>query len=220
MITYQELLPIGSLLLISTCSFLLGTFFANWPYDYYTLWNTTGGEEYFAKALEHYKVLASQPNVIVCTFAGISIVGFVGAFIKIFRPTEDTKYFEYGSLAALVASVCIYLTNVRTGEMSALVGQWGDVDQNTGLSVIGASSVMIVFLLLGVVVLQSGLFYAEYVDYKAKVDYYLKNLGHQLQEAEKINLEKSATSKSKKTKAVPNTTGSSSKETTAKSRRT
>ncbi|QPG73009.1 hypothetical protein FOA43_000313 [Brettanomyces nanus] len=232
MISYQQLLPIGSLMMISTCSFMLGIFFADWPYDYYTLWDSSHGEEFFTKALDHYKTLATQPTVIISSLAGIMSIGFIGSFIKIFKPSEDTKYFEYGSLIALVSAVCIYLTNVRTGQMSALFGEWGEVSQNVGLSVIAASQVMIVVLLLGVVVLQCGLFYAEYSDYKAKTDFYMKELGEQFISAEEAKQRGSKSKPSEtKTKSKPKskpkskanarakTTGASSKETSTKSRK-
>ncbi len=213
MVSYQELLPAASLMMIASCSVILGICFSNWPYDYYTLWNTSYGEEGFTKALIHYQVLANQPDIINYSMIAIMSVAFIGSFIKIFKPSEDTKYFEYGSLVALVAAVCIYITNIRTGELSAVAGQWGDVDQNTGLSVIAASEVMIVFFLLGVVVLQSGLFYAEYSDYKAKANFYLNELNSKLDDPKPA---KSETAKPAAQKA----SGASTSKTHAKSRKT
>ncbi len=207
MVSYQELLPAASLMMIVSCSVLTGICFSSWPYDYYTLWNTSSGEEGFTRALTHYQILAQQPDVINYALVAIMSIAFIGSLTKIFKPSEDTKYFEYGSLLALVAAVCIYITNVRTGELSAVAGQWGDVDQNTGLSVIAASEVMIVFFLLGVVVLQSGLFYAEYADYKLKAQFYLKELNGKLDNSEPVK------------PTAEKVTGASASKTHAKSRK-
>lgn len=177
MVSYEEVLPIGAIILISVSSFFIGYSFANFPYDYYTLWDTSKGEEYFKIALDHYKFVGAQPRVIEIALAVIAFIGIVGCAIRIFKPSEDTKYFEYGSLGAYVIAICIYLTNVRNGELSAIAGQWGDVDENTGVAVISASQVLIIMILFAVILLQSGLFYAEYLDYQEKNKFYQKELG-------------------------------------------
>ncbi|GME83901.1 unnamed protein product [Ambrosiozyma monospora] len=184
MISYEQLLPIGALMIISSLSFVLGVLFSNWPYDYYTLWDASLGEEHFTRALEHYKNWATAPSIITYVLHGVLVITFIGCLIKIFKPTEDTKYFEYGSLAAFVGAASIYLTNVRVGAYSALNGEWGEVDQNTGLAVIAASETMIVFLIFGIILLQCGLFYAHYEDSQLKIDFYIKELQEKLAAAE------------------------------------
>lgn len=95
-------------------------------------------------------------------------LGFIGMGIKIYKPSDDAKYFEYGSLLLYVISICIYLTNLKTGAESAVVGEWGEVDWMTGINVIGASQAMIIFLLGGIIALQVGLYYAEW-DYQQRL---------------------------------------------------
>lgn len=206
------MLPAASLMIISATSVILGVCFANWPYDYHTLWNTTCGQECFDNALQHYKVLATQPKLTLYSLAVVMGIAMLGSFIKIYKPSEDTKYFEYGTLLTLVVAVSIYITNIRAGEASAVYGKWGDVDQNTGLGVIAASIVMIVVLLLGVIVLQCGLFFAEYQDYKVKTDFYLRELGTKFNEMQD---EKNKNKDTKPTKA----SGVSKSATSVKSRK-
>ncbi|KAH3671725.1 hypothetical protein OGAPHI_000430 [Ogataea philodendri] len=176
MVSYESLVLVGSLLIITSISFALGVIFGNWPYDYYTIWDTTQGQLYFDAALNHYKTWGQAAPIITNTFHAILALAFVGSFIKVFRPNEDAQYFEYGTLGALVLAACIYISNVRIGIVSAIVGEWGDVDQNTGLGVIAASETMIVVILLGIVLLQCGLFYAYFEDLKVKQEFYLKEL--------------------------------------------
>ncbi|KAG7829736.1 hypothetical protein KL920_002595 [Ogataea angusta] len=176
MVKYESLVLVGTFMVISSVSFILGVLFSNWPYDYYTLWDTTKGQEFFDAALEHYKVWGQIPPIINYTFHFVIAIAFVGSFIKIFKPSEDVQYFEYGTLGALVIAVCVYVSNVKVGIMSCIAGEWGEVDQNTGLGVIAASETMIVFILLGVVLLQGGLFYAFFEDARLKQEFYLKDL--------------------------------------------
>ncbi|ODV84781.1 hypothetical protein CANARDRAFT_8355 [[Candida] arabinofermentans NRRL YB-2248] len=178
--SYEQLIPVGSLMIITSISFILGVLYSNWPYDHFTLWNATGGVEGFQSALEHYKKWGEAPIFIIHTMHGVLVVGFIGCFIKIFKPEPEVQYFEYGTLLVLVAATCIYLSNVRTGVVSAVVGEWGDVSQDQGVAVIGASIVMIVILLLGVLLLQCGLYYAQVEDMKVKNDFYLAELKEQL----------------------------------------
>ena len=88
-----------------------------------------------------------------------------------YKPSDDTKYFEYGSLALFLVAVLIYLTNLRTGLGSVLTGAWGEVDMKTGINVMAASQFMIFLLLLGVLVFQCGLYYALWYEKKIQTAY-------------------------------------------------
>lgn len=116
---------------------------------------------------------------------GVILVGFLGFSVKIFNPSEDTKYFEYGSFIIYVLCVCAYLSNVRFGVYSAQAGQWGDVDEATGISVILATEVILAVLLLGIVVIQSGLFYAQYEDDRVKTEFLMRELKTKIAQADK-----------------------------------
>ncbi|KAI5968360.1 SHR3 [Candida theae] len=96
------------------------------------------------------------------------------AFSKslLYKPDEDAKYFEYGSLGLFMIAIVIYLTNLRTGINAAVTGEWGEVDSATGINVIAASQVMIILVLVGVLVLQGGLYYAQWYDEQLKKEFY------------------------------------------------
>lgn len=168
---YKDLVPVGTTLIIAATSFALGVIYGNWPYDVHTLWRHDSTGEFFEQSLRHYKMWATAPMYVHYTFHVILGLGFAGCFIKLFKPLEDAKYFEYGTLVMYMVGVVIYLSNLRIGINSCIHGDWGDVDMNTGINVIAASQVMIVFALVGVLVLQGGLYYAQWYDARLKAQF-------------------------------------------------
>ena len=168
---YKEVVPIGTALIVGATTFGLGVIYGNWPYDLDTLWrhSVTDG---FDKSLAHYQTWGNAPMYIHYTLHTVGFLGLVGHFIKLYKPDEEAKYFEYGSLGLFMIAIIIYLTNLRTGVTSCLSGQWGDVDYKTGLNVMAASQVMIILVLVGVLVLQGGLYYAQWYDEQLKLEFY------------------------------------------------
>lgn len=116
-------------------------------------------------------------------------VGLIGCFIKLFKPHPDTKYFEYGTLGLMMLAVVIYLTNLRIGVNSALTGMWGEVDAATGINVVAASQFMMVVALFGVLVLQGGLYYAEWYEKKIQAEFIKKDNEAHAAKAAKANVE-------------------------------
>ncbi|GME70275.1 unnamed protein product [[Candida] boidinii] len=176
MISYDELIPIGGTLIIAGLSFGIGVIYGNLPYDFFTLFRLGSEQKYFDLALQHYQVWGTTPEIVKQIAHIVIGIAFVGGLIKIYKPPADTSYFEYGSLFVMVIGVAVYLSNVRIGVASALVGDWGEVDQNTGLGVIAASEMMIIVLFLGVIVLQIGLVYAHYADLRLKSNFIINEL--------------------------------------------
>lgn len=138
-------------------------------------------------------------------------IGFLGFTLKIFKPSEDVKYFEYGSFLVYVLAVCCYVSNIRYGVYSAAAGQWGDVDEYTGLCVIAASEVIVVFLILGVVIIQAGLFYAKYEDDRVKSEFLLNELKLKLAQADAKQSSKSDSAPAKSTASTTGANKSQSK---------
>lgn len=89
-------------------------------------------------------------------------LGLAGLLIKLYKPSESNKLFDGGSLFLYVLGIAIYLSNLRQGAEASLTREWGDVDEHTGINVIAASQVFIVFTLLGVIGLQIGQYWAEW----------------------------------------------------------
>ena len=126
----------------------------------------------------------------------IVFVGFLGFFVKLFRPSEANILFDGGSLMLYVIGVGVYLSNIVTGMRAASLeggienspastaaaaaaaaavgvdGRAGKVHEGplTGqvvlsredsLRVLSASHVILALVLVGVLVLQAGQWYAE-----------------------------------------------------------
>lgn len=168
---YRDIVPIGTTLIIGATCFGLGAVYSSLPYDIDTLWRN-GGEKAVQASLAHYSQWGNAPMPIHYTLHFVALLGLIGSFIKLYKPNDDAKYFEYGSLGLFMVALIIYLTNLRVGVNSCLTGQWGEVDIVTGINVMAASQVMIVLVLVGVLVLQGGLYYAEWYDNKLKEDFY------------------------------------------------
>lgn len=210
---YQSACTVATLVSIMSCCFFLGISFSNWPYTHPLLWAALTADEkakYGKIALDHYVHWLEVPKHIPYTMYSVISVCFLAFTLKIFKPTEDVKYFEYGSFLVYVLAVCCYVSNIRYGVFSAAAGQWGDVDEFTGLSVIAASEVIVVFLILGVVVVQSGLFYAKYEDDRVKTEFLMNELKLKLAQAE------AAEAKGKTGKSTAVSTGSSKSQTKTK----
>jgi hypothetical protein len=151
-------------LILCATSFSLGVIYSNWAYDYNTLWTSNPSDDAFKLSLIHYKTWANMPAFLHHVHHFIMGLGFVGLFVKLYRPSESNTLFDGGSLFLYVIAVAFYLTNLRKGVASAVAGEWGDVDEHTGVNVIAASQVFIVLVLLGVAGLQLGQYWAELED--------------------------------------------------------
>ncbi|ODV88780.1 hypothetical protein CANCADRAFT_32263 [Tortispora caseinolytica NRRL Y-17796] len=81
--------------------------------------------------------------------------------MKLYKPSEANKLFDGGSLVLYMVAIIMYGSSIRHGVTASVTGVWGDVSQNEGINVIAASQVIILLVLIGVLVLQLGQFYAE-----------------------------------------------------------
>jgi hypothetical protein len=113
----------------------------------------------------------------------IVFVGFLGFFTKLFRPSEANILFDGGSLILYVIGAGVYLSNIVTGMRAASAPggitsgspdgedtpkiHEGPISGQTVLSredslrVLSASHVILALVLVGVLVLQAGQWYAE-----------------------------------------------------------
>lgn len=166
---YSDLVPVGTALIISATSFGLGVIYSNLPYDFFTLWR--GSDEGFARSMAHYQAWGNSPMRVHHILHVVCVLGLIGCFIKLYKPHPDVKYFEYGTLGLMMVGIVIYLTNMRIGVNSCISGEWGDVDYRTGINVMAASQFMAVVALGGVLVLQGGLYYAEWYETKIRREF-------------------------------------------------
>jgi hypothetical protein len=119
-------------------------------------------------------------------------MGLLGLVIKLYKPSESNMLFDGGSLVLYMVAVVVYIANtikglriVDKGVYGIGLGQltvedadevdMGGYDERSGESVLGrednlkvlsASNTILALVLVGVLVLQIGQWYAERVDEK------------------------------------------------------
>ncbi|KAI1005994.1 hypothetical protein K3495_g2229 [Podosphaera aphanis] len=160
----------ATFMIIGPVCFFLGILFSSFPYDYPLLWtNQTSSDEYFDMLEIHLKFLHASPPLI-SRILNISItIGFFGFFIKLFKPSESNLLFDGASLALYLAGVVVYISNIVKGLRIVTAGDYGvgepDSDMIIGredsLKVLAASNTILALILVGVLVLQTGQWYAE-----------------------------------------------------------
>lgn len=118
-----------------------------------------------------------SPPLIARLLHIIMAVGFLGFFIKLFRPSESNMLFDGASLVLFVIGVGVYVANIVKGLRTVSSDIWaegGFLERHEGpltgeivlgredsLKVIAASNTILVLVLVGVLVLQAGQWYAE-----------------------------------------------------------
>jgi hypothetical protein len=187
----------------ATC-FFLGVLFSSFPYDYNVLWTTPPDREFYFKILEdHVKFLYASPPLISRILHITIFTGMIGFMTKLYKPSEANMLFDGASLVLYVAGVCVYLTNIVKGFKVITAGIYGNVDQVTlapgeeavppedyisredTLRVFAASNTILALVLVGVLVLQAGQWYA------------LKKEDAEIKEMDRISEEKKSKSKKK-----------------------
>jgi len=102
-------------------------------------------------------------------------LGFLGFFTKLFRPSEANVLFDGASLVLYVCGAGVYIANIVKGMRAVSKGDWdsektvheglvsGEVvlGREDSLKVISASNTILALVLVGILVLQCGQWYAE-----------------------------------------------------------
>ncbi|KAF8458686.1 Shr3 amino acid permease chaperone [Terfezia claveryi] len=141
----------GTFMIIAPTSFFLGILFTNLPFDYPTLWTTHPPTESVLRTIEsHYSHISLSPPLIPRVLNAMIILGLTGFLAKLalYSPSESNYLFDGASLILYLIALVMYGTNLVQG-----------VDT---LKVMGATQTMMALVLLGVLVLQAGQWYAEW----------------------------------------------------------
>jgi len=156
--------------------FFLGILFASFPYDFPLLWTSDPvPAEYYDQLEMHLKFMHQSPPLIARLLSIIISVGFFGFLIKLFRPSEANVLFDGASLTLYVFAVGIYIANIVKGLRTVSAGAWGPdaaatfstvsgevpLSREESLRVLAASNTILALVLVGVLVLQAGQWYAE-----------------------------------------------------------
>ncbi|KAL2175931.1 Shr3 amino acid permease chaperone [Thermothelomyces heterothallicus CBS 202.75] len=106
----------ATFLIIGPVCFALGILFASFPYDFPLLWTSDPIPPSFLDHLEtHLRFMHQSPPLIARMLHIIVFVGFLGFFIKLFRPSEANVLFDGGSLILYVIGAGVYLSNIVKG---------------------------------------------------------------------------------------------------------
>lgn len=156
----------------ATC-FFLGILFSSFPYDYNVLWKTPEDREFYFKILEdHIKFLHASPPIISRILHIAIGTGLLGFLMKLYKASEANMLFDGASLVLYMAGITVYVTNIVKGFRVVTAGIYGNVtpeqDKNAEdyitredtLRVFAASNTILALVLVGVLVLQAGQWYA------------------------------------------------------------
>lgn len=165
--------------------------FCAFPYDYPLLWTSNPTPpEIFDQVEAHLKFLHASPPIIPRILHIIIGIGFSGFFIKLYKPSEANLLFDGASLGLYLIGVIIYVTNIIKGLRIVSAGLWEEillegarhvqqqdadgmvgVGREDSLRVLAASNTILALVLVGVLVLQAGQWYAERKDRDDSVKY-------------------------------------------------
>jgi len=195
----------ATFLIIGPTCFFLGILFASFPYDYNVLWHlpAEGRTAYFTILENHIKFLHASPPLINRILHIAIATGLFGFLMKLYRATEANYLFDGASLVLYFAGMIVYLTNVVKGFRVVTAGIYGaptggdmvkGVDYQEGdyisredtLRVFAASNTILALVLVGVLVLQAGQWYA------------LRKEENEIEQIEAEERKKAATGKGKK----------------------
>ncbi|EGD98521.1 secretory component protein [Trichophyton mentagrophytes] len=178
------------LIVCPTC-FFLGIIFSLFPYDYPLLWSTAPTPPSHYDYLEaHLRFLHSSPPLIPRILHIVIAVGLLGLMMKLYKPTESNMLFDGASLVLYMCGITVYIANIVKGLRIVTEGDYGasaaadaaaaaaaaaasgeseddvgSVQQVLGredsMKVLAASNTILALVLIGVLVLQAGQWYAD-----------------------------------------------------------
>ncbi|KAI0100410.1 secretory component protein-like protein [Nemania sp. FL0031] len=185
---YRGSSSFATFLIIGPVCFFLGILFAEFPYDFPLLWTSDPIEPTYLDQLEtHLKFVHQSPPLISRMLTIMIVTGFLGFFTKLFKASESNMLFDGASLVLYVIGVGVYIANIVKGLRFVSAGIWHAPDfpgnlppaqqspqqnpdgrlvlgREDSLKVMAASNTILALVLVGVLVLQAGQWYAERKD--------------------------------------------------------
>lgn len=170
------------------------------------LWSSPpdGRVRYFNLLEEHIKFLYASPPIIARVLNIVIGTGLLGFLIKLFKASQSNMLFDGASLVLYMAGITVYLTNIVKGFRVVTAGIYGDLEMAAAagekvelqegedfisredtLRVYAASNTILALVLVGVLVLQAGQWYAKRAEEK------------EIEQIEKAEGEKKAAGKKK-----------------------
>lgn len=152
------------------------------PYDYHVLWSTPPDREPYYQLLEnHVKFLHGSPPLISRILHIVIGTGLLGFFTKLYKPSEANMLFDGASLVLYMCGIIVYVANIVKGFRMVTSGAYGEelvqgestagtgaapgdqgeiIGREDSLRVLAASNTILALVLVGVLVLQAGEWYA------------------------------------------------------------
>jgi hypothetical protein len=145
------------------------------------LWSTPPDREPYFQILEnHLKFIHASPPIISRILHIAIGTGLLGFITKLYKPSEANMLFDGASLVLYMAGITVYITNIVKGLKVVAAGLYGQVELVEGesiasggldsedyvsredtLRVFAASNTILALVLVGVLVLQAGQWYAQ-----------------------------------------------------------
>ncbi|KAB8069897.1 Shr3 amino acid permease chaperone [Aspergillus leporis] len=167
----------ATFLIVCPTSFFLGIIFSLLPYDYPILWSTTPTPATHYSYLEaHLRFLHASPPLIPRILHIVIFLGLLGLVMKLYRPSESNMLFDGASLVLYMCGITVYIANIVKGLRLVTEGKYGSeleagpddegqiLGREDSLKVLAASNTILALVLVGVLVLQAGQWYAEKKD--------------------------------------------------------
>ncbi|KAI9037873.1 putative secretory component protein shr3 [Aspergillus affinis] len=173
----------ATFLIVCPTSFFLGIIFSLFPYDYPILWSTAptpaSHYDYFES---HLRFLHASPPLIPRILHIVIFLGLAGLITKLYRPSESNMLFDGASLVLYMCGITVYIANIVKGLRLVQDGVYGDdllggvegkgqleegeqiLGREDSLKVLAASNTILALVLVGVLALQAGQWYAERKD--------------------------------------------------------
>ncbi|KAL1304603.1 hypothetical protein AAFC00_003572 [Neodothiora populina] len=139
-------------------------------------------EPYYTLLETHLKFLHSSPPVISRILHIVIGTGILGFLMKLYKPSEANMLFDGASLVLYMCGITVYIANIVKGLRVVTNGTYGKVELVEGesiagatgegpvddyigredsLKVLAASNTILALVLIGVLVLQAGQWYAQ-----------------------------------------------------------
>ncbi|KAK4226153.1 Shr3 amino acid permease chaperone [Podospora fimiseda] len=174
---YRGSASFATFLIIGPTCFFLGILFASFPYDFPLLWSKAPLPPNYLDTLEtHLRFMHQSPPLIGRLLNLMIFTGFTGFLSKLFRPHEANILFDGSSLLLYLIATGIYATNIVKG-LRAASGPGGfegsrerhegpfsgevELSREDSLRVLSASHTILAIVLVGILTLQAGQWYAE-----------------------------------------------------------
>ncbi|KAL1957530.1 hypothetical protein VTO42DRAFT_5756 [Malbranchea cinnamomea] len=165
----------ATFLIVCPTSFFLGLLFSLFPYDYPLLWSgAPTPPSHYDHVETHLRFLHDSPPLIPRMLHIVMFLGLAGLVTKLYKPSESNMLFDGASLVLYMCGIVVYFANIIKGLRIVSSGDYGATAIASGeespeqvlgredsLKVLAASNTILALVLVGVLVLQAGQWYAE-----------------------------------------------------------